>query len=812
MLLVVHNSHTDIYEADDFILGVLNKELRFPTALAQYQDEGIEVPTTEDGWDGWVRLLHICKTKPSWFPTGLLPLAVKIGEKFGYEVTVEDRRVQPPEAFPELVNIELRDYQREAVKQALDVGRGVLDMPPRSGKTRTMTEIVRSVALPTVWIAPTDRIVQQTRDVIKGFFGENHAIHLVGSSNYPDAMAYPVVVCTAATASGLPQEFYDSRDCIVVDEFHHCLSPTTQVLTDKGECSISKIKVGDLVWSQGLHGCALKPVINVWERRSPKKMLRVHTTVGILEVTSEHQIYTEAGKRKAKDFRTGDTVYVSRNRLSNLRQLREKHTQKIFWGTSYKLFGSKCLVKARSTRQSDAKKKSKSEIQKAVIRSYAGGQKSIQTQRCSRKNKSKLEKHGQGTLWSRLWGKGLSSYRYRRVGSWDFITPGICSGIQNINRRKKGSRKGYLVFSGFCSYTKKDSGRNRRVQSQKSKRSRRQKRRIFSSPGLVSISSFNKIYTRSINLDKSRIIKIEEIQASSERVFDLGVAGNHNYIANGVLVSNSAAKSYKNIFDRCDHIYYRYGMTGTFFRSGEDILSMHALLSTTIYKVSSMELLRRGYLVPTYVAFMPVIAPLLRNMDSTFQKGHGKHGIQEHVGRNQLVSHCALELFKTGRKVLILVGTKKQGRLIRDILLAFMPGSPEKAEFKSVEFVSTDTDRPKQGRILESFELGQEVKVLIGTSLLGEGVDLPSTDALVYARGEQAQVGLTQSIYRVCTAVEGKKNAIVIDFADRHNRKLMIHSKERLRVYYNEETFQVSVLQTVKDLNKWLGDVLLLGG
>jgi superfamily II DNA or RNA helicase len=487
LYLKVNNNRTEIVHGEEWMVNLLSKEMRYPSPLAQFDSDGITIPTDENGWDGWVRLLQKRVKMNSYFPTGLLPMAVRLCDKFGCPVSVDDRRVRPEEAMPELIDIPLREYQKAAADKALAIGRGVLDMPPRSGKTRTMCEIVRRVALPTLWIAPTDRIVKQTRETIAGFFGKNFALQLIGSKKVEDAFDVPVVVATAATAARLPPEFYETRGCISVDEFHH-----------------------------------------------------------------------------------------------------------------------------------------------------------------------------------------------------------------------------------------------------------------------------------------------------------------------------AAAKQYDTIFRNCDHIFYRYGMTGTFFRSGQDALAMHGHLSNTIYKVTSGELLRRGYLVPANVVFIPVFGPKVGRVDTTFQRGHGKYGIQEHFGRNQLVAQCALTLYRRGRRVLILVGTKKQGREIQRMLLRFVPSSPNSSEFESVEFVSTDKDRSAQGRILESFDRGEEVKILLGTSLLGEGVDMPSTDALVYARGEQAEVGLTQSMYRVSTAVEGKPNAIVVDFADRHHKKLMAHSMERLRVYYEEETFGVSVLQDIREFESWL--------
>lgn len=492
MIFQVTNSRTNIIGADPFMLNILDKELRYATPIADARDKGMELPGESGNWDGWVRLVRIPQTINPWFPTGLLSHAKRLCAKMGYAVSVDDYRRRPSGDVPEFVDIPLRDYQKEAVEKAVKSGRGVLDMPPRSGKTRTMCEIHRQLALPTIWIAPTDRIVKQTTDVIEGWFGKNYGYHLVGTASASEAKHKRVVVCTAATAMRLPPEFFQSRECIAVDEWHH-----------------------------------------------------------------------------------------------------------------------------------------------------------------------------------------------------------------------------------------------------------------------------------------------------------------------------AAAPSYKKIFKHCEHMFHRYGMTGTFFRSGEDELAMHALLSRTIYKVTSLDLLRWGYLVPVHAVFIPVPTKRLRGMPaSTFQGGHGTHGIHENVVRNQLVAHAAMMLYQTGRKVLVLVGTKKQGYQLQGILKAMLPPSPERAQFQTCEFVSTDMDRKKQGRVLASFEENQEVKVLMGTTILGEGVDLPTADALVLARGEKAEVSLTQAMYRVSTAVPGKDHAVLVDFADRHHRKLQQHSLERLKVYYTEPTFTVQVLNEPREFPGWVSSRL----
>ena len=50
-----------------------------------------------------------------------------------------------------------------------------------------------------------------------------------------------------------------------------------------------------------------------------------------------------------------------------------------------------------------------------------------------------------------------------------------------------------------------------------------------------------------------------------------------------------------------------------------------------------------------------------------------------------------------------------------------------------------------------------------------------------------------QDVFRVLTAHPGKRDAIIIDLADRHNETLIEHSVERLQ-HYREMGFAVSVL------------------
>lgn len=478
--LYVENNRTYIEGADSSVLNIIDQTIRYPSNLVI--DPNVQLENEMRTWDGWILLLHRPKTMLPWFLTGLIGYVHNVLVQYKIPVQVIDKRVRPEDNVPEMVDIPLRDYQLEAAKIACKWGRGVLDMPPRSGKTRIACEIQRRLNHNTLWIAPTRAIVEQTKhESLDRFFWDKYSFKLLGNSKLSTLNDYPVVLTTPNTAINLSEEFYQSRQCLIIDEFHR-----------------------------------------------------------------------------------------------------------------------------------------------------------------------------------------------------------------------------------------------------------------------------------------------------------------------------AAASMYHEVIKKCPHIYYRFGMTGTFTRSGDDVLALHSVLSNTLYKVDSKYLLDNNYLVPTHVVFVPVMGRL-KCRTGNYNVAHGKLGISENKYRNQLVAQLSVLLNRTGRSVLILVNTKIQGSILKDMLISYFPMNRE-----CIEFVNSKTPTIVLEKILKSFIEKDRVKILIGTSVLGEGVDLPTADSLVYAYGQKAEVGLIQNAYRIGTAVSGKTHAILVDFADRHHYKLLEHSNERVKLYYEEQTFDVSVLDKAEDFSSWL--------
>jgi superfamily II DNA or RNA helicase len=262
----------------------------------------------------------------------------------------------------------------------------------------------------------------------------------------------------------------------------------------------------------------------------------------------------------------------------------------------------------------------------------------------------------------------------------------------------------------------------------------------------------------------------------------------------------------KCITERTGHIYHRKGATGTLFRSGEDSVALLATISNVGFTIDSKRLLELGRLVPCHSIFIPVETPLQRcdNKRWNGPTGFGTVGITECDYRNNLAAYAAKHLSDSGYSVIILVNTKKQGYYIRDLIKEMFPPTSTQHEFEHVEFVSTDRMKYSVRKVLDSFVGGQEVKILIGTSIIGEGTDLPPADALVFASGGKAAVSYYQALYRVATADHGKDHAVVVDFADQHHKKLLEHSRKRWYFQANDPVFQCELLPTVGDFHGWV--------
>lgn len=226
---------------------------------------------------------------------------------------------------------------------------------------------------------------------------------------------------------------------------------------------------------------------------------------------------------------------------------------------------------------------------------------------------------------------------------------------------------------------------------------------------------------------------------------------------------HGSAETYHRINLLAEHIFYRLCFTGTHFRTGDDALAMHAISSRLLRKIAWWEL------APTYLAWPRIFFLTYRQAKPVHVSGVYwdrvyKEGIAECEERNEKVIQTARGLYEAGVPTLVLT----RRRMHADLLGKSIPDS----------VVVKGGEQQLTGKAVQAFNEGR-VPMLIGTTVLGEGVDVPRAGAVIYASGGGEGVQMLQSYFRSMTAHEGKPIGRVYDFIDRHHRLLIEHSDGR---------------------------------
>jgi superfamily II DNA or RNA helicase len=226
---------------------------------------------------------------------------------------------------------------------------------------------------------------------------------------------------------------------------------------------------------------------------------------------------------------------------------------------------------------------------------------------------------------------------------------------------------------------------------------------------------------------------------------------------------HSAAETYHQISEKARNAYYRVGLTGTHFRTGDDEMSMHAVISRVLLNIPIGYLVARGYLAKPRIFFLPV--PRLGR--SLYTGDVYRDGIVDHGPRNALVKKVALKLRDADEPTIILTRRRAHADYLADLI--------DGAE------VVKGGQNALTSAVVKAFNAG-DFPILVGTTVIGEGVDVPRASALIYASGGGAGVQQVQSYFRPFTAREGKLVGRVYDFADDAHHSLQRHARARAQM------------------------------
>lgn len=240
---------------------------------------------------------------------------------------------------------------------------------------------------------------------------------------------------------------------------------------------------------------------------------------------------------------------------------------------------------------------------------------------------------------------------------------------------------------------------------------------------------------------------------------------------------------------------YRLALTATPFMRDDAKANMRlmAAFGPIGIKVSEKELIDKGILATPHFKFMPNSMKDVKRVFRTtgYQRAY-KYGITENQERNARIVHEVTRFNEYGLKGMILVRRKDHGNNLEELLT-------EKG--LRTKFIFGETKTEKRQEALDALKAG-EIDVLIGSTILDVGVDVPAMSYVVLAGGGKAEVALRQRIGRALRAKkDGPNVCFVIDFEDKGNNHLAGHAKQRRVIIEGTPGFDETILPAKADFD-----------
>lgn len=255
----------------------------------------------------------------------------------------------------------------------------------------------------------------------------------------------------------------------------------------------------------------------------------------------------------------------------------------------------------------------------------------------------------------------------------------------------------------------------------------------------------------------------------------------------------SSGNSYFDILKHCANAHYRLSLTATPFMKADEEANMRLMACSGPIgiKVSEKDLINKGILAKPYFKYAQLPAPAHHARYAAWQRAY-KQGIVENEKRNFHIVYEASRAVAHGLTVMVLVQYKQHGRTLKDMM--------SQAGLRA-QFIFGDDNQDRRVRELAKIASGQ-TQVLIGSTILDVGVDVPSIGMIILAGGGKAEVALRQRIGRGLRAKSSGPNvAFVLDFVDDHNKYLREHAAQRRHIVETTPGFSENILSSGMDFD-----------
>lgn len=251
---------------------------------------------------------------------------------------------------------------------------------------------------------------------------------------------------------------------------------------------------------------------------------------------------------------------------------------------------------------------------------------------------------------------------------------------------------------------------------------------------------------------------------------------------------HSKCRTWSTLIDRIAPEYLLGFSAEPFHRDKSHMVSdliLRGLIGPVIHRVTIDYLVEHGYLSKPFVLAL-----------DTHYKGDiykvvdwrvvNKSCIVKNAARNSLIKDVASVLVDMDKKPLVLVQQIAHGQDLASSIsklgysVTMMTGGMSISVYSNGQIVDKYTDN--DNIVIKEFNDGK-IDVLIGTSTLDEGVDIPSLSSVILAGGGKSNIKTLQRIGRSMRQKAGTNSTYIIDFRDRFNIVTNSHFKKRKGLY-----------------------------
>ncbi len=256
----------------------------------------------------------------------------------------------------------------------------------------------------------------------------------------------------------------------------------------------------------------------------------------------------------------------------------------------------------------------------------------------------------------------------------------------------------------------------------------------------------------------------------------------------------SSGEGYYQIMNLCKNANYRLALTATpFMRDDEEAnMRLMAVSGPIGIRVTEKELIDKGILATPQFKIVPVAPPEKVKRLSNWHLAYKRaiiHGDQ----RNAIIALEAKSAVQHGLTVMILVQRREHGAILANLIR-----SPN----IKVKYIFGDSDQAERSAALRALQLG-ELNVLIGSTIMDVGVDVPAVGMIINAGAGKAEVALRQRIGR---GLRRKKaplpnKAYILEFKDTVNKHLVGHAEQRRQILESTPGFAENILPLGADFD-----------